>query len=171
MVETKIKRNKIELACSLYKKAQKSRYKKFKKLDDWIEKESKIFYKETTKKTQVYPNFKRGAIIKVDFGVNIGSELCYTHYAIVLNKNDTNGTDNISVVPLTSKKQKNCISLGKILQTAMPSTNKYIYETYADIPQIRVISKKRILNNKLKYVCSNEVLDKIDKAIINYFTK
>ena len=41
------------------------------------------------------PNFKREEIIKVDFGINIGSELSNTYFAIVLNSDDNNDVDNL----------------------------------------------------------------------------
>lgn len=91
--------DKIDSACINFKKVKNSDIDKFNKLDIWLEKESSIFNNET-KHTKVikYPNFKRGQIIKVDFGINIGSELSHTHFAIVLNDDDTNLNDNITVL-------------------------------------------------------------------------
>lgn len=87
-------KNKIDVACTTFKKVQKSKIEKFAKLDNWLEKESNIFNNETRKKIiNNYPNFKRGEIIKVDFGINIGTELCHTHFAIVLNSDDTNSNE------------------------------------------------------------------------------
>ena len=47
--------------------------------------------------------FKRGKIIKINFDINIGSELSNIHFAIVLNNDDNNDVDSIAVLPLTSK--------------------------------------------------------------------
>jgi len=95
--------DKIEEACEKYKKIQSTGIPKFVKLDEWLEKESNIFESETLKRNSTYPKFKRGEIIKVDFGINIGTELSHTHFAIVLNSDDTFLNDNITVIPITSK--------------------------------------------------------------------
>lgn len=50
-----------------------------------------------------YPKFNQGDIIFVDFGLNINHEFSNSHFAIVMNNNDTNKEDIINVVPLSSK--------------------------------------------------------------------
>lgn len=78
---------------------------KFKKLDNWLKKEANIFWNENKKKKK-YPTFKQGAIIKVDFGINIGSEMCHTHFAIVMNEYDNEKKETITVIPISSKNKK-----------------------------------------------------------------
>lgn len=169
-MDTKTK-DKIDIACQTFKKIHKSKIDKFNKLDSWLEKESNIFYNETTIRNQQYPNFKRGQIIKVDFGVNIGTELSNTHFAIVLNSDDTNSNDNITVLPITSKNGYKRIYLGKLLLKAMPKTSKYNLSCYGFLTQITTISKKRIFMTNLNYICSDDILDKIDKNIKEFLTK
>lgn len=168
MIETLI--DKIDDACTKFKQVRKSKIKKFTKLDDWLNKEATIFINETQPLKKNFPNFKRGEIIKVDFGVNIGTELSHTHFAIVLNNDDTNSNDNITVLPISSKNGYKRIALGKILKEAIPNTKKYNLYCYGMITQIKTISKKRIFKEKIKYICNSEILDKIDKCIINYLT-
>ncbi len=98
-----IKTNKIDIACNIFKKVNESGHSKFAKLDDWLEKESVIYNNEIQNLQPKYLKYKKGQLIKVDFGVNIGSELSHTHFAIVLNGDDTASTDNVTVLPLTSK--------------------------------------------------------------------
>ncbi|MCO4330259.1 type II toxin-antitoxin system PemK/MazF family toxin, partial [Staphylococcus hyicus] len=50
-----------------------------------------------------YPKFKQGDIVFVDFGLNINHEFSNSHFAIVMNHNDSNKEDIINVVPLSSK--------------------------------------------------------------------
>lgn len=50
-------------------------------------------------------SYKRGDIIKVDFGFNIGAEYGGRHYAVVLDKKNAHNSPVITVVPLTSKKE------------------------------------------------------------------
>ncbi len=170
-MDTEIK-DKIEEACERYKKIQKSNIQKFKKLDEWLDKESNIFESECKPNTNTFPQYKRGDIVKVDFGVNIGTELSHTHFAIILNNDDTILTDNITVVPLTSKKgfKFKRVKLGNLI-SKYSSTNKYNNTTYAIITQIKTISKKRILLNNKKMTCNDIILTKIDNALANYLIK
>lgn len=81
-------------------------------------------------------------MIKVDFGVNVGTELSHTHFAIVLNDDDTIKTDNLTVLPLTSKNGYKRIYLGDIVGSNNNSL-KYQNITYGMITQIKTISKKK----------------------------
>ena len=109
-------------------------------------------------------------IIKVDFGVNMGSELSNTHFAIVLNNDDNNSVDNITVIPLTSKKGYKRLPIGNILKDFKDNDN-YKEVGYALITQITTISKKKIFNTKVKSFCNKKTMDIINENIINYLTK
>ena len=162
--------DKIDIACKRYKILKNSGYEKFNTIDNWLEKESTIFQNELTNEDKTYKKLKRGQIIKADFGINIGSELCYTHFAIVLDKNDSIYSDNIMVLPITSKKGNNRINLGKILHEIYPNSLKYNLFCYANITQIKSISKSRIFQDNKNYVCKNEILDKIDREVLKMYT-
>ena len=71
----------------------------------------------------MYLRYDYGQIIKVDFGINIGTELSHTHFAIVLNQDDTIKTDNITVLPLTSKNGYKRINLGNLINNITSSNN------------------------------------------------
>lgn len=162
---------KIDNACNKYKEVNKSKQIKFNKLGDWLDKESTIYKKEISINKKTFKKLYRGQVIKVDFGINIGSELCYTHFAIVINDNDTIYNDNVTIVPITSKKGNNRINIGKLLHKIYPNSTKYNLISYVNILQIKTISKTRILQNNKNYICNNEIMDKIDNAIITQFTK
>lgn len=53
--------------------------------------------------------YKRGNIIKLNFGFNIGSEYGGLHYAVVLDKHNAHNSPVVTVVPLTSIKQDKTI--------------------------------------------------------------
>lgn len=90
--------------------------KKFIKLPFWLDYVSYLFEKENQKDLpKNYYHFDRGAVIRVNFGVNPGSEFSFTHFAIVLEKHDNSRKSTLTVLPLTSKKGKNRYSLGKDL--------------------------------------------------------
>lgn len=162
--------DKIDIACENYKKAYESDNIKFNKLDNWLEKESNIFLEETHLKHKNYKKFSRGQIVKVDFGINIGSELCYTHFAIIITKQDSINSDIITVIPITSKKGRNRICLGKILHKAYPNSQKYNLDCYINLSQITSISKKRVFQDNKNYICKSDVLNKIDNALIQLYT-
>lgn len=173
MIETKVKEKnqieKIDDSCINYKIAYQSKHSKFIKLGNWLEKESTIFKNESKLIKNDKPNFKRGEIIKVDFGINIGSELSNTHFAIVLNSDDNNSVDNITVLPLTSKKGYKRLYLGNLLNSF--NDIRYNKKTYALITQITTISKKKIFKDHIRCNCNSDVLELIDKEIINYLTQ
>lgn len=170
-VKEKTQIEKINSACVRYKEVNKSNHIKFSKLGDWLDKESIIYKKEISINKKTFKKLHRGQVIKVDFGINIGSELCYTHFAIVLNDSDTIYNDNITIVPITSKKGENRINIGKLLHEIYPNSTKYNLISYVNILQIRTISKTRILQNNKNYICNSKIMDKIDKEIILQFTK
>ena len=69
-------------------------------------KESKTLLYEIQEKPNKYKRYSRGSIIKVRFGVSIGSEFSGDHYAITISKKDTMMSPVLHVIPLTSKKHK-----------------------------------------------------------------
>lgn len=160
---------KIEDSCKNYKYAHISNHIKFSKLGNWLEKESTLFKKESDGKTSNKPNFKRGEIIKVDFGINLGSELSNTHFAIVLNSDDNNNVDNLTVIPLTSKSGYKRFYLENILKPF--GNQKYNKDTYALITQITTISKTKIFNSNIKCYCDKTILEKLNIEIIDFLTK
>lgn len=53
--------------------------------------------------------YKRGDIIKLNFGFNIGSEYGGLHYAVVINNKNPHNSSVVTVVPLTSQKNKQSV--------------------------------------------------------------
>ena len=49
-------------------------------------------------------SYKRGNIVKVNFGFNIGAEYGGLHYGIVLDNNNSHNSPVVTVIPLTSIK-------------------------------------------------------------------
>lgn len=50
-------------------------------------------------------SYKRGDIIKLNFGFNVGSEYGGLHYAIVINNHNPRNSSVLTVIPLTSQKE------------------------------------------------------------------
>lgn len=80
--------------------------KNFERFKSWMH--TYIAYKSNESKfSPTYlPKYEQGQIIFVDFGCGIRHEFSYPHYAIVLNTKDRKKNDLLTVVPLTSKKEK-----------------------------------------------------------------
>ena len=117
-----------------FQRSKKSNKIKFSQLDEWLLKESEEFKNETENIEPIYHKYKRGQILKIDFEVNIGTELSHTHFAIVLNNDDTRVTDNITVLSLTSKAGYRRINLGNLVSQKY-SSSKYKNNSFAIITQ------------------------------------
>lgn len=99
---------------------------KFSYLDEWLLKKSKLLLEESNRllleleepeniQRQRFKTYQRGAIVKVDFGVGIGSEMSQIHFGIVLNNYDNPKNNILTVLPLTSKKSKFNLYLGTLI--------------------------------------------------------
>lgn len=87
---------------------------KFTHLPSWLDDVSYRYKREFDNHfPSGYYHYKRGTVIRADFGVNMGSEFCGIHFAIVLDKNDNKHKRTLTVVPLTSKQKVGRFSLGK----------------------------------------------------------
>lgn len=169
-VKIKTQVEKIDESNKNYKYAYNSKSLKFTWLGNWLEKESAIFKNEADNKNNNKPNFKRGEIIKVDFGINIGSELSNIHFAIVLNNDDNNNVDNITVLPLTSKSGYKRLYLGNLLEP-FKNDSRYNKNSYALITQITTISKKKIFDDDIRFCCKKNTMEIINAEIIKFLTK
>ena len=185
----------IDYACQNFKQIKNSGHEKFKNLDKWLKKESNIFQKEITYVPTNFMKYKKGTIVKVDFGLNIGAELSNVHFAITMDNNDNIYKETISVIPLTSKPGKNKTDLGSLIfdefinkmnkeiktinnekdlkeiKDLILEYDKYKKLTFANISQFRCISKNRILYPLNKYDLigksrvSKNVLDKVTQEL------
>lgn len=143
---------------------------KFGYIDEWIYKKSNILLKEAEnyKDLENEKNFvskrtyKRGSIVKIDFGVNIGSELSQMHFGVVLTKHDRNNMDTLIVLPLSSSdtnfnKELNYDIFGNLLKDEQLLLNSQ--QTAFDH------TKKQIDDKLIKNQKGQKELLKIDKNI------
>ena len=100
---------------------------KLKYLHQSLNFKSNIHYQENEGKVYNYQKYKRGSVVMVNFGTNIGYELSGNHFAIVLNKDDNNKNGLITVIPLTSKCKKQYLELSdSILDLVLGAQNNYL---------------------------------------------
>ncbi|MBR4314308.1 MAG: type II toxin-antitoxin system PemK/MazF family toxin [Lachnospiraceae bacterium] len=110
--------------------------------------------------------YSKGEIIKAQFGFNVDKELGGVHYALVLDKYDNNHKHTLTVVPLSSLKNRDKNKLGDRLYLGDEpkiSINKKFKENLKKLKQ-----KIDILEQEMKSSSSNK------KAIddkIEYFRK
>lgn len=78
-------------------------YKKAALLYYWLRDYKNYIKNETTFNPKYYPDFKRGNIVNLNLGFNLGSELGGLHYGIVL-QNSNRRNPNLVIVPLSSLK-------------------------------------------------------------------
>ena len=100
-------------------------YKKSHLLAYWINDFANYHDEENTFDFSSLKNFKRGDIVKVNLGFNVGKELGGLHYCVVINKYDNKHSGTLNVIPLTSSKEdkiynkKTCADLGDELYNVL----------------------------------------------------
>jgi uncharacterized protein YifN (PemK superfamily) len=138
---------------------------KFNYLDEWNLKMSKLLLEEANfleynldksnveKKSPTYRYFKRGTLIRVDFGVNLGCEMSQIHFAVVLNNYDNPQNNILTVVPLTSQAGKFNLNLGSLIIDELIKKIKKELRSCALTPKSKKENEAKIrkLNNLTAY--------------------
>lgn len=127
--------------------------------------------------------YKRGNIIKLNFGFNIGSEYGGLHYGIVLDKKNDHNSPVVTVIPLTSIKDSsavhpNSVELGNELykslklkydtiSKALKDEQQEIIQTIAAFSSLVDLAEKTLQSSKEKEN-ANELqaeLDEVEKYL------
>lgn len=143
----------------------------------WLEDYTKYIRTEKTFDSTKLKSYKRGDVIKLNFGFNIGSEYGGLHYAVVINNYNPRNSSVLTVIPLTSLKEDkeihpNDVFLGNEIYRSL----KLKHDTITD--SLEKNSKETIdmfelaglliveLNNKIKELevkkNTNENIEKLD---------
>ena len=96
---------------TVYRDRKRQHWKKYMFLHNWTLKKSEYLLADEKAYSGNKKVYRRGAIVNVDFGVNVGTELSGNHFAIVLNKDDAPANDKLTVIPLTSHKHPHTVKL------------------------------------------------------------
>lgn len=80
------------------------------KLSYWLEDYIRFLRIESEISSAKFKRYKRGQVIKVHLGFNVGSEEGGLHYALVISNNDSIKSPVVHIVPLTSVKSTTEIS-------------------------------------------------------------
>lgn len=154
---------------SFIKHIELQEYKKTHLLAYWINDFSEYHDKEKTFHSSSLRTFKRGNIIKVNLGFNIGNELGGLHYCVVLNKHDNPQSGTLNVIPLSSLKEDKeynkftCIDLGDELYNLL--IKKFHKEMVIANKDLETMLKKPDINISLNLTKRIEYLKKIEKEI------
>lgn len=151
-----------------YKEIFDSNKGKYTSLPYWLRSHSNILHKEITGKIRAHYNqFKRGTIVYVDFGVNIGSEMSGGHFAIVLNHSDSRKSSTINVVPLSSKNKKHYLPIDKTVfnnaSNTLEESAKTLYEKEKEIYKLRSTIEPLLKDAVKKQEELDEKMDKLDR--------
>ncbi|MFL4498503.1 type II toxin-antitoxin system PemK/MazF family toxin [Weissella sp. MSCH1] len=121
---------KFDQANKNFKEVQSSGEKKYSMLHHWTFNKSRYLLDEVRRKVKRNKKtYKRGAIIYVDYGVNIGGEFSGPHFSVVLNNFDSKNNEKLTVIPLTSKEHANTIELTNTIQeTSMEFLSQALYD-------------------------------------------
>lgn len=147
------------------------------KLSFWLEHWTTFLSFESKFRSTSLRRYKRGEIIKVHLGYNIGSEEGGLHYCVVVEKNNSINSRVITVVPLTSVKtatdvehlKPGCVYLGNELFTSLNSkiitTQKHLSSNIANA-QERLEHLKQIAPSDYSSENFSE-LDSLQKDLAN----
>ncbi len=151
---------------------------KYNSFESWeYTRSNRLLYEISLPPDKKYMRYPRGTIIKVDFGVNVGSEFSEQHFAITLSKRDSIYNNCVIVVPLTSKRHKNCINLdGLISKSYLETLQKKVDELQNRIQEIdiencefnpnyekeikkikKVLSYYKTIKENLSYACIDQI--------------
>lgn len=114
-----------------------SRLKKANLISYWIKDYVRMINFEEKFEPTKNISYKRGNIVKVDFGFNIGAEYGGLHYGIVLDNNNAHNSPVVTVIPLTSIKSEkeihsNSVELGNEIYRSLKIKYDTIFKALKD---------------------------------------
>lgn len=139
--------------------------KKASLLTDWLSKYLQMIIEEDAFTRESVPDLKRGNIVSIDMGFNIGEELGGQRPAVVL-RNSPKNHKRVLVLPVTSREPKNkslpiYVYIGKIA-----GMNPF-KEHWANVLNINNVGKQRIIIPPEPKILDGRILDRISMAIAN----
>ena len=96
-----------QLLTSFLESSDSHLQKKASLLSYWLDSFFEYIREEDAFDSTKLKSYKRGDVIRVNFGFNVGSEYGGLHYAIVINNHNPRNSSVLTVIPLTSQKDGN----------------------------------------------------------------
>ena len=119
-------------------------------------------------------SYSRGNVIRVNFGFNVGKELGGLHFAVVLDNDNKQSADVVTVVPLSStdgrKVHERSVDLGMELYEKVKSTQEALLKSVRD--EIMDIQKvKKTLSITLELINSSNNENDDQQTTVNNITE
>ncbi len=132
---------------------------------DWLICKTELVKNEKTFDSTKLPSYRRGELIFLDLGFNVGEEYGGKHYAIVL-RDSRNNHGKVLLMPITSQEPKSkhlpiYVEIGPIIGLAK---NKH---HWANILNIANVSKQRIMAHRKPLRVNDRILNRLSGAIVN----
>lgn len=144
------------LDMSFLKHIEVEEYKKSNILAYWVKDFSNYHDQEKQFDPKKLKQFKRGDIVKVNLGFNIGNEFGGLHYCVVINKNDTKASGTLNVIPLSSIKE------GKEYKSTCIDLGDELYNLLVE----KCNEEKTKIREKLKEVSDGDNLERIKEITV-----
>lgn len=132
----------------------------------WIESFSSYLLNEEKFDYSKIPKYKRGDVISVNFGFNVGSEHGGRHYAIVLDNDNKQSSRVITVIPLSSGTLENTNERDVYLGNELYDKLKNKYDKLCEENEKAIEETTRMLdmiNNIFSVETTDSDREKIDK--------
>ena len=138
--------------------------KKASNLSYWIKNYTYMLKRENAFHPKYLPTYKKGSIIFVDLGFNVGSEHGGLHYVIVLDKNDSKNSPTLTVLPMSSMKNKTINDLH-------PKYNYYLGDEFYNTLEVKMLGLFESFQKELKILQvdmknSNPAINRLEQARI-----
>lgn len=130
----------------------------------WLEFYSSAIHNDvTSNKKRYYKSYGRGAVVYVKLGSNIGSEFSGNHFCVILDNKDNKGKETVTIVPLSSKGNKNYLKLNEsVLNLTATDLRKQIIDTSSKVQALAL--KYKGTENELSPEDKNLLSDLNQKA-------
>lgn len=139
----------------------------------WLKDFQSYISREKSFEAAKIKSYKRGDVIKVNLGFNVGSEQGGLRYAIVLDKNNKHNSKTITVIPLTSQKEEKQIyerdiDLGRELYNRLKAKYDSAQDTLMKekATHTDAIKKAQLLRNSLSHIYSADTTNESIKQAI-----
>lgn len=138
---------------------------KLRYMPHWLDFYSTAIKNEISGKRKVYKTFSKGTIVYVKLGSNIGSEFSGNHFCVVLDNKDNKMKETVTIVPLSSKGNKNYTKLNTtVFDLTIKNLKFKLYTCQTNLSDI--ISKSKECNEYYKLSDNeNKILKNIVKQV------
>lgn len=147
-------------------------YKKSNLLAYWVNDFANYHDEERTFDFNSLKVFKRGDVVKVNLGFNVGKEMGGLHYCVVINKYDSPYSGTLNIIPLSSSKEnkkynrKTCVDLGdELYQLLYDKFNIELQNITYKISKLEKLPTEQRVKELKEISKRSDYLDKIKDEI------